>query len=159
MSSCRKWERCDLIVHNWCRNIQILPWWVQHNQICSHSENEAISPQMQLKLVPHHGMKTWSEEGNAPPMSVFSMPVHGEKGKVVGRANFPLQLESWWEALFLSAPTVSPCSSCSVRLARYFKIALSHLAKHFNGLNAGFFHVAWQEKAFEFFKMIKISDF
>lgn len=36
-----------------------------------------------------------------------------------------------------------------MRLTHYFKIALSHLAKHFNGLNAGFFHITWQGKAFE----------
>lgn len=89
-----KWER-----HDPCWNIQLLPRWVQHNQICSHSENGAILPQLQLMLVPRRGMKTWSEERNALPAPVSSMPVHGEQGKVVGRANFPLQLESWWESI------------------------------------------------------------
>ena len=69
-------------------------------------------------LAPRQRMETWSEEGSALPTSVSSMPVHGEKGKVLGRANFPLQLESRWETLFLAAPPVSTSSSFSVRLDR-----------------------------------------
>lgn len=107
------------------------------NSFWSYGENGAILPPLQLILVACQGMKTWSEEGNALPMSASSMPEHGEKGKVVGRANFPYQLESWWKALFLSAP-VSPCSSWSVWPSHYFKIELGYLARHTSGLNADF---------------------
>lgn len=139
----------EIVITVYRTDIQILLWVAWHNQFCSPSKIRAILPPLQLVWAPRQGMETWSEEGDALPTSVSSMPVHGEKGKVVGRANFPLQLESRWETLFLSAPTVSPsCSSRTVRLAHYFKIALSRRAKHLNGLNAGVLYTSWQEKKY-----------
>lgn len=90
-----------------------IPWAC----LCSTSVNWDILPPWPLILAPRQGMKKWSEERNNLPTSVSYMPVHGEKGKVVGRDNFPLQLESWSEALFFSSPADSSGSSWSERWA------------------------------------------
>lgn len=103
-------------------DIRCLPWW-EH---CSLKTMATVVAH--ISTVPGNEYK-WSQETKALPTSVSSLPVHGEKGKVVGRSNFPLQLENWWAPLFLPAPTVSPCSGRSVGLMHRFKIELRHLVR------------------------------
>ncbi|CAB1450224.1 unnamed protein product [Pleuronectes platessa] len=71
-------------------------------------------------------------------MSVSSMPVHGEKGKVLGRANFPLQLESrsnWlkpccgrrvalWQVCLLSAGFNCVLVACVILVVLFLSLEL-----------------------------------
>lgn len=78
--------------------------------LCSYHQRVKQSHSPLLLLIWAQCRK-WSVDGRKDGVCqrLSSMPAHGEKGQVVGRVNFPLQLESRWEA-FLSrwAPTVGP---------------------------------------------------